>query len=479
MALAVIIVYLCALLFTSWYSTKKQKEASVESFLYADKSLSTLLVGVTVAGLAVGGSSTTGVAQNAFKAGMSAGWYDTAWAAGALLMAFAFAGKLRESGLKTINGMWNQVFGTGFQNLSLVVQLATQLTIVALQMVAGGTILSALIPAISFKMGILLSAIVFIIIAYVGGMWSAALSNVVNVVVIYVGLILGLIVAISHFGGLETINANLPAGVSGDGSHWYDLISGMGTAAITAWFLTMLLQASPNSGLIQIALSSKDAKTARNGFILAAILMIPAGFISAMYGIIAAAFFPDLQNSAMAMATVTAQINPLIAGLLLAGLWAADVSTATGLMVSLGTMITNDLIVKFIKPDMDNSTQLKTSKIMILVCAIAAFIAANTVRSVLGTLMTVLTLWAPYTILMLGIFYFPQTIKKSSGWLVFASGIVVFLLSQFFMPSLAIMGQPIYTTTLVCLIVYAIVAVCDKNRAFEGDFVYNEALAKK
>ena len=165
MALAVIIVYLCALLFTSWYSTKKQKEASVESFLYADKSLSTLLVGVTVAGLAVGGSSTTGVAQNAFKAGMSAGWYDTAWAAGALLMAFAFAGKLRESGLKTINGMWNQVFGTGFQNLSLVVQLATQLTIVALQMVAGGTILSALIPAISFKMGILLSAIVFIIIA--------------------------------------------------------------------------------------------------------------------------------------------------------------------------------------------------------------------------------------------------------------------------------------------------------------------------
>ena len=116
---------------------------------------------------------------------------------------------------------------------------------------------------------------------------------------------------------------------------------------------------------------------------------------------------------------------------------------------------------------------------MILVCAIAAFIAANTVRSVLGTLMTVLTLWAPYTILMLGIFYFPQTIKKSSGWLVFASGIVVFLLSQFFMPSLAIMGQPIYTTTLVCLIVYAIVAVCDKNRAFEGDFVYNEALAKK
>lgn len=477
MTLAIIIIYLCLLLFTSWYSTKLQKEKSAESFLFADKSLTTILVGVTVAGLAVGGASTTGVAQNAFTAGISAGWYDTAWAAGALMMGLLFAAKLRESGLKTINGMWNQVFGTGFQTLSLIIQLVTQLTIVALQMVAGGTILSALIPAISFKFGILLSAIVFIIIAYVGGMWSAALSNIVNVVMIYIGLILGLIVAVKHFGGFEAINAALPAGVSGDGSHWYNLITGMGTAAIAAWFLTMLLQATPSSGTIQVALSAKDGKTARNGFILAAILMVPAGFISAIFGIIAAAFYPELENSAMAMATVCAAINPFIAGILLAGLWAADVSTATGLMVALSNMATNDLIIKFFKPDMKGETQLKVSKILILVCAIISYIAANTVTSVLGALMSVLTLWAPYTILMFGIFWFPKTLKKSSGWLVFGIGIIIFVLSKFFIPSLAILGQPIYTTTLVCLVVYILVALFDKRVAFEGKFVYDEAKA--
>ena len=78
MALAIIIVYLLALLFTSWYSTRLQKQGSSKEFLFADQKLGTLLVGVTIAGLAIGGTSTTGVAQNAFTAGISAAWYDVA-----------------------------------------------------------------------------------------------------------------------------------------------------------------------------------------------------------------------------------------------------------------------------------------------------------------------------------------------------------------------------------------------------------------
>ena len=89
----------------------------------------------------------------------------------------------------------------------------------------------------------------------------------------------------------------------------------MGIPAIVAWFMTMLLQATPSSGTIQVALSAKDSSTAKKGFVLAAFLMIPAGFISAIFGIIAAAN-PQLgvtaENSAMAMAAVCAQVNPVV-----------------------------------------------------------------------------------------------------------------------------------------------------------------------
>ncbi len=475
MALAIVIVYLCLLLFTSWYSTKLQQRGDSKGFLFADQKLNTILVGVMVCGLAVGGASTTGVAQNAFSSGISAGWYDTAWAAGALMMGLLFAGKMRDAGFKTINGMWHQLFGTGFQTLSLVIQLVTQVTIVALQMVAGGTILHALIPSISYQMGLVLSCVIFLIIAVVGGMWSAALSNVVNVIMIYLGLIVGCIVAVNHFGGFATINAALPVGKSGDGSHWYNLITGMGIPAIVAWFMTMLLQATPSSGTIQVALSAKDSSTAKKGFVLAAFLMIPAGFISAIFGIIAAAN-PQLgvtaENSAMAMAAVCAQVNPVVSGILLAGLWAADVSTATGLLVALANMSTNDLIVKFIKPDMEEKKQVVWSRILIILFGVIAYLGATMVKGVLGSLMSVLTLWAPYTILIFGIFYFPKTLKKSSGWGVFGIGVLTFVLSKFFIPQLAILGQPIYTVTLVSLVAYVVCAVVDKRVCFEGNYVY-------
>ncbi len=39
----------------------------------------------SIAGLAIGGASTIGIAENAFTVGLSAGWYDTAWAIGAVV----------------------------------------------------------------------------------------------------------------------------------------------------------------------------------------------------------------------------------------------------------------------------------------------------------------------------------------------------------------------------------------------------------
>lgn len=475
MALAIIIIYLVALMFTSWYSTKLQQKGSAKGFLFADQKLGTLLVGVSVAGLAIGGTSTTGVAQNAFTAGISAAWYDVAWAMGAFLMAFCFAGKLRNAGFRTINGMWNQLFGKGFQTLGLVIQLVTQITIVALQVIAGGTILHALIPAISYELGLVISICILCFIAVVGGMWSTALTNVINIVLVYVGLIIGCIVAVKQYGGFGDISAALPVGVSGDGSHWWKLVAGMGPAAVLAWCLTMLLQAAPSAGTIQVAISAKSDKTARNGFVLGAILMIPAGFISAIFGMIAAGSFPELENSAMAMATVTASLNPAICGLLLAGVMAACISTASGLLVSLSTMTTNDLIMRFFKPDLEDKKQVVTSRVLIVVFSLIAYIIATQVSGILGTIMSVLALWAPYTILMFGVFFFSKTLKKSSGWLVFGSGIVAFVLSKFIAPSLAIAGQPIYTVFIVSLVVYILCAIFDKRLCFEGEYKYIES----
>ena len=54
-------------------------------YLLAGRGLPTVVVATMLAGLAVGGASTIGVAERAYSVGISAGWYNAAWAAGALL----------------------------------------------------------------------------------------------------------------------------------------------------------------------------------------------------------------------------------------------------------------------------------------------------------------------------------------------------------------------------------------------------------
>ena len=54
-------------------------------------------------------------------------------------------------------------------------------------------------------------------------------------------------------------------------------------------------------------------------------------------------------------------------------------------------------------------------------------------------------------------------------------GIVAFVLSKFIAPSLAIAGQPIYTTFIVSLVMYFVAAIADKRVCFEGQYVYKES----
>ena len=72
------------------------------------------------------------------------------------------------------------------------------------QSVAGGAILCSLTRnAVSQQTGMLITAVVFVGITLIGGFWAAGLTNVVNVVVIYLGIVLAAVLSVQRIGGLE------------------------------------------------------------------------------------------------------------------------------------------------------------------------------------------------------------------------------------------------------------------------------------
>lgn len=107
-SLAILILYIIALFGISWFA-KKRSEGNAENYALAGRRLSAPLIAVTIIGLAVGGASTIGVSEHAFRVGLSAGWYTIAWAIGAIVMGIFMAKKYREQNITTISDLSNDI----------------------------------------------------------------------------------------------------------------------------------------------------------------------------------------------------------------------------------------------------------------------------------------------------------------------------------------------------------------------------------
>ena len=257
--LIIVVLYIALLFAISFYVKKRADKGSAE-YLLAGRKLGPMLIAVNVTGLAVGAASTVGVAENAYKVGMAAGWYNAAWSAGAIIMGLVAAGKLRKMKVTTIPEFFEKYYDTKGRVISAVGLIIIMSVITALQYLAGGAILASLLPEyFDFHGGMIVSAVVFIGITLIGGLWSSGFSNIVSVVLIYAGILYSCVAAVDHTGGIENIAAQLPAGFD-----WFDPFAGIPLAVIIGWFIVMITQAI-TSGPVPIACGARDEKAARTG----------------------------------------------------------------------------------------------------------------------------------------------------------------------------------------------------------------------
>ena len=456
--LIIVICYIVLLYGVSWYSTKLSTGGYM-GYLLAGRGFTTGIIATMVAGLAIGGASTIGVAESAYKAGISAGWYNGAWAVGAVFAGLVMAKRLRRLEVTSVPEIFERYFDTSGRIIGVLGQLVIQIVITSLQYVAGGAILAALLPEVfTFHTGMLISALVFIGVTLVGGYWAAGLSNVINVIVIYIGIIAGASLAVSDIGGFTKMTEMLPPG-----EHWFSTFEGVGLPIILAWFVVMITQSCSNQAVAQISFAAKDEKSAKWGFILGGALIFPIGFLSAIFGLVAAAKFPGI-TPALALPKVILELHPVAAGLALSGLWAADVSTAVGLLLGSSTLVINDIWKRFIQPDLSEGQQLFLSRIVVLVISLFTYFLATSILGIIKTLLIGLTLTTSYTVILLFVLFAPQFCKKGSAFWTVLIGIIYLIVWQF-VPAIHIVPHPIYLAWPVSLATFFLVYLFDPRPA--------------
>ncbi len=455
--LVILILYVAFLLTVGWYAKKLSSGGGMQ-FLFAGRRMNASFVAVSIAGVAIGGVSTIGVAENAFTNGIAAGWYDVAWAIGAVAMGLWGAAKYRNMEGTTVPELFERYYDRRSRIVAVIAMAAIHVVITSLQYMAGGAILSSLLPDIfSFEKGVLFSAVVFIAMALLGGLWSASLSNIVSVGIIYIGIIAGSFTVVMNEGGLGAIAAKLPPEVD-----WFGPWGGLGAPLVFAWFLVFITQTFTSQAPVQLACGARDGKAARAGFLWGALLIFPIGFLSALMGLAARAAYPGIRAT-LALPSIVMDIHPVISGLTLAALWAADVSTACTVLLGTGTLFAQDVYKRFIHPSVSDRQYLKISRLITFGIGLVTLWLAFNIAKILQTLMVGLCLTTAFTLVFLCTVYAPGLCRKSSAFYTVLAGMAV-VAAWLMFKQLEIFVHPIYLEWPVCLAVFLVILILDRRR---------------
>lgn len=480
LSLLVIIAYMVAMIYFANYARlrqqkiEKEKGASAEGFLLSSKSFGKYLVMFTLVGSAIGANGTVGTAQNGYQFGISSGWFNGAFGIGIIFTALLFIKKLRRLNVTTLAEIYGDYYGESTRTLVALGQLFMIYTIMVVQFVAGGAILNSLMPEVfSFEAGMLISAAVYISIAMIGGLSSAAITNVVNIIVLYGSMIIAVILAISKVGGINAMINSLP-----NKEVFLHPIDGLSLIVIISFFALFFVNIPTGTATMQMAFSAKDEKSAFYGYLLAGLLVLPFGFVTALLGMSASILFPGLENSASALPMVVTTFHPIIAGLVLAGLWAAIVSSATTYILGGSAIIVNDIYRKLVKIR-TTKQEIFVSKIGGLAFALVSLFTAFFIRTLIQFTTVGMSLSVGYFIVLIATLYFPKTCKRSTANLVIITGFLS-VFSWYLIPAIpASLPHVVFLHLITCPIAFVIAYILDKRPAYFRTPEFKQAQIEK
>ena len=190
--LLIIIAYIALLFAISGYA-RTRSQGNADNYVRAGKQLTAPLIFVSMVGLVIGGASTIGISEQAFKVGLSAGWYNVGWGVGSIIMGWFLIRFMRaRRDFTTLPELLNRYYDRKGSFAAIITQLIICIVATSLQYIAGGSILHTILPNVftTLQSGIITSGVVFVAITFIGGLWSASLSNILNVALIYGGFFL-------------------------------------------------------------------------------------------------------------------------------------------------------------------------------------------------------------------------------------------------------------------------------------------------
>ncbi len=367
---AMLIIYIAAVLLVGLLAARKVKNS--EDWFVGGRSMGPWITALAHGSSSLGGGMYIAGPQYGWEAGASALWAAPGDVFGPILNFGFIARRMRRYTEKSKSLTIPEYFGHRYYSkkiryLSVFILIIAMLISLLVEYMSMGILISC-ITGWNYAFSLILGCIVILIYTGAGGYLSVAYTDFVQSILMVIGLLILIPVCLHSVGGFSGMNHGLIAINSGLATLWGEDYYLKGAPLMIAGIaLVYFIGYMGQPHLIIKTVAIKDEKSIKLVPLIGAVFGFVLSFGVYTLGMIGRVAYPDASmlpgGSAeyiMPMLTLTNMPMPL-AGLILAGAAAAVMSTASALLLVIGSSAGNDLFT-MLRPDADEKTQIRISK---------------------------------------------------------------------------------------------------------------------
>ncbi len=350
-------LYVALMLAVGVYAAKRNDTAA--EFIVAGRRMPMFLCTATIIATWFGGGSMMGAAGASYDDGLLGVIADPFGATLALFfIGLFFARFFRRLRLMTYVELIEQRFGRVAASISTGAHIVSNIGWVGGMLVAFGLIFESL-TGTPMHIGILAGSVIVVVYTMIGGMWAVAMTDMIQVVIILIGIVVLFVIVLIDVGGWSTIMAKIPdetfrmTPIENNGEQWLNYIR--------LWLIFGLADIGSQS-LLGRAMSAKSERVAQNSFYLAAVGYLSFAMIPVMLGIIGRVTMPGLDDSeSIIPALAMHHLHPVAVSVFVGAILAAVMSTCDSALLASASLLSRT-VLPMVKKDPSDAMVLKVAR---------------------------------------------------------------------------------------------------------------------
>jgi SSS family solute:Na+ symporter len=373
MLLTLVILYLLVTIAIGLWAARRVKNTA--DFAIAGRHLPLVMIITTTFATWFGSETVLGIPAKFVQTGLN-GVVEDPFGAGSclILVGLFFAAKLYRMTLLTISDYYRERYGRVVEVVCSFIIILSYLGWVAAQVTALGLVFKLLSGgAISIPVGMMIGTASILAYTLFGGMWSVAVTDFIQMIILVVGLSIIAWFAADMAGGADKV---ITLASSQDmfrflpEPSFHDIVFFLGAA------VTMMLGSIPQQDVFQRVMSAKDIKAATRGPVIGGICYILFAFVPMFIVVSALIIMPDAARQLIAedpqqvIPRLVMDRMPFIMQVIFFGaLLSALKSTASATLLAPSVTFVENIWRQFF-PRVSDKQELRTMRIAVLLFSI-------------------------------------------------------------------------------------------------------------